>query len=271
MKHLTGILFLLCIGLSSQAQKVPYGNNPEAGAYLDVQGTQLYYESYGSGSPLLLLHGGVYGYIDEFEGLIPKLAEKYQVICLATRGHGKSEVGQKPYSWKQRANDAKALLDHLNVNQAIVVGFSDGAAAALKMAAMYPKSVSRVVSMGMGDQAIDAESVDYSEKSLMAQAGQFFESRKKLMAEPDRWGESLQWLNTLYNEDVLSEETFLTIKQPVLLVNGESDEYYSSASLESLHSHLPNSTKVVIQGCGHVILYCKFPETWNALADFLEI
>src|SRR5437868_3365635 len=75
------------------AQSIPYGNNPETGKYLTVGDTKIYYEVYGKGEPLLLLHGGVYGYIDEFEYLIPKLAEKFQVIAVATRGHGKSYIG----------------------------------------------------------------------------------------------------------------------------------------------------------------------------------
>lgn len=83
------------------AAKIPYGNNPAAGKYLTVNdGTRLYYEVYGKGEPFVLLHGGVYGYIDEFEYFIPKLAERYQVICVATRGHGKSEIGKAPFTYK---------------------------------------------------------------------------------------------------------------------------------------------------------------------------
>ena len=271
MKHLTGFFLILCLALSGWTQKVPYGNNPEAGAHFDVKGTQLYYEVYGQGSPLLLLHGGVYGYIDEFEALIPKLAESHRVICLATRGHGKSELGHEPITWAQRARDAKALIDHLQIKQVIAVGFSDGAAAALKLAALYPANVSKVIAMGIGDQAFDREEASYSEKSLMEQAGQLFEGRKQLMPEPDRWDESLQMINKLYNQDHLSQETFSKISQPVLLINGEGDEYYSLKAFESAHKQLANSQKEVIKGCGHVILYCKFLTVWNRIADFLEV
>src|ERR1700749_291567 len=101
------IFFYLLILLNSSlfAKKIPYGNNPQAGHYFNVGGANLYYEIYGKGKPLLMLHGGVYGYIDEFEFLIPKLAEKYMVICVATRGHGKSEIGHEPYTYQQRAED----------------------------------------------------------------------------------------------------------------------------------------------------------------------
>ena len=227
------ILFsVVSVGL--QAQKIPYGNNPETGKYFTSDGTKLYYEMYGKGPALLLLHGGVYGYIDEFEGLIPELAKKYQVICLATRGHGKSEVGHAPYTYRQRASDAQNLLKHLGIGKAIVVGFSDGGFSALKMAAQYPKRVSKVIAMGVGDLPADRKKdANYSAKSLMAQSGAYFEGRKKLMAEPDRWDESLQMLNELYNEDILSEETLGTIQAPTLLINGEKDAYYTVESFET--------------------------------------
>ena len=97
-------LILISLVLFTQnliAQSVPYGYNDAAGENFDVgNNTNLYYEIYGDGAPLLILHGGVFGYIDEFEYLIPKLVEKYQVICLATRGHVKSDVGSEPYTYE---------------------------------------------------------------------------------------------------------------------------------------------------------------------------
>ena len=73
-------------GSSAQSQAIPYGNNPQAGHYFDVGDARLYYEVYGKGKPIVMLHGGVYGYISEFEPFINRLSESYQVICIATRG-----------------------------------------------------------------------------------------------------------------------------------------------------------------------------------------
>jgi pimeloyl-ACP methyl ester carboxylesterase len=96
------ITLILFLALSTQqlfGQAVPYGYNDETGRYFDAGNeTSLYYEVYGEGPPLLLLHGGVFGYIDEFEYLIPKLAERYQVVALATRGHVKSDVATRSRS-----------------------------------------------------------------------------------------------------------------------------------------------------------------------------
>ena len=117
MKAFFFVLFIL-LNYNLSAQDIPYGYNPDAGKYFDVgNNTNLYYEIYGEGAPLLILHGGVFGYINEFEYLIPKLVDKFQVICLATRGHGKSDIGTEQYTYEQRANDAYKLIQLLELKK----------------------------------------------------------------------------------------------------------------------------------------------------------
>ena len=256
---------------STPPKQVPYGNNPDAGDYFEVDGVKLYYEVYGSGSPILMLHGGVYGYIDELGPFIPKLAEEHQVICLATRGHGKSEIGNEPFTFAQRANDAYQLLQHLGIEKTIVFGFSDGGYSALKLAALHPNSVAKVIAMGVGDRPKGSrEPSNYTSESLMAQSGGFFESRKQLMPEPDRWDECLQYLNHLYNEDEISEETLAKIKCPVLLMNGENDEYASIDEFVQAHKYIPKSNLSIIPGCGHVIFFCNFEAVWASMVNFIK-
>lgn len=253
--------------------KAPYGNNPERGHYFDANGTRLYYEVYGAGPPLLLLHGGVYGYIDEFEYLIPKLAEHFQVLCLATRGHGKSEIGHEPFTYKQRAGDAYRLLQHLNIDTIQVIGFSDGGYTALKMAALYPGAITKVIAMGVGEITAESrtETFSYSAETLLSANRNYFESRLQLMPEPERWGESLQRLNGLYNNARLDAETFTYIKCPVLLMNGDEDQYQSVKALVSAFQQIEQAKLSVIPGCGHVILYCNFPAVWESMRPFLGI
>jgi hypothetical protein len=81
------------VSTAALGQKINYGNNPLAGHYLEVGDCKLYFEVYGQGKPFVLLHDEVYGYIDKFEPFIEKLSQNYQVICIATREHGKSEIG----------------------------------------------------------------------------------------------------------------------------------------------------------------------------------
>ncbi len=268
------LVLLLSIGLSQTlfAQSVPYGYNSEAGKYFDVgNNTKLYYEIYGEGAPLLILHGGVFGYIDEFEFLIPKLAEKYRVICLATRGHVKSDIGHEPYTYEQRASDALKLIHLLGLKRVTVIGFSDGGFAAYKLAAIHPDVVEKMVVMGAGDDPPKAEpgTSSYSADSLMKKYGEHFEKRVANMPEPDRWDESLKMLNDLYNNSAVSEETLKQIKCPVLVMSGDADEYSSPETCLAAHRFLPDSRLSIIPGCGHVILYCNFPAVWESMKLFL--
>lgn len=252
--------------------QAPYGNNPDAGNYFDVSGTKLYYEIYGEGEPLLMLHGGVYGYIDEFEYLIPKLAENHRVICLATRGHGKSEIGHEPYTYAQRAEDAYKLLQHLKIEQTIVLGFSDGGFAALKLAATHPETVTKTIAMGVGyvPEGSRKDKFNYNSEDLLSQNGDFFKNRLKLMPEPERWDESLKMLNSLYNNDNLSSEMLAKIECPVLVMNGEKDQYFSLSQTLACYESIPNASLAVIPQCGHVIFYCNFPAVWASTEAFLK-
>jgi pimeloyl-ACP methyl ester carboxylesterase len=219
-----------------------------------------------------MLHGGVYGYISEFEYFIPKLAENHQVICLATRGHGKSEIGRQPFTYKQRAEDAYKLLKHLNIQKATVIGFSDGAYSGYKLAALYPEMVSKLVAMGAGDRVKDPsrERSAYSEESLMKSSGNYFNELKKLMPEPQRWNESLTMLNNLYNNETISKETFGKIKCPVLVMAGDRDNFASVEKVVSGYREIPKATLSIIPGCGHVIFYCNFPAVWESMKGFVN-
>jgi hypothetical protein len=77
----------------NKTEAIAYGANPAAGHYLTVDNTRIYYETYGSGgTPLVLLHGGLYGYIEEFGELIAEMSKHRRVIAIATRGHERGAI-----------------------------------------------------------------------------------------------------------------------------------------------------------------------------------
>jgi pimeloyl-ACP methyl ester carboxylesterase len=116
---MTRLLFLFLPFIfqqSANSQLVPYGDNSKAGKYITVSDAKLYYEVYGSGQPLLLLHGDTFGYISEFDQYIPLLAKQFKVIVPALRGHGKSDIGKKKFSYQLFAEDAAAILKQERAN-----------------------------------------------------------------------------------------------------------------------------------------------------------
>ncbi len=253
-------------------QKISYGNNPSTGKYYNVGDAKIYYEVYGQGKPLVLLHGGVYGYIDEFEYFIPKLAENFKVICIATRGHGKSEIGKEPFTYKQRADDAYKVIRSITQDSVIVLGFSDGGYSGLKLAALYPQLVKKLIAIGASDfpKNNTRQKFNYTSKELMKNDSAFFSGRIALMPEPQRWNEALSKLSKLYNEDYMSTETFSKIKCPVLVMSGDKDAYHSIEDVVKCAKAISNAQLSIIPGCHHVVFYCNFPAVWEAINPFLN-
>ena len=90
---------------------MPYGNNPEAGNFAALNGVKIYYEVYGSGEPLLLVHGNGSN-IEGMKYQIEYFSHHYMVIAMDCRGRGKSELGNDPLSYIQMTEDAAGPLDH---------------------------------------------------------------------------------------------------------------------------------------------------------------
>ncbi len=257
---------------SLQGQTIPYGNNPEAGKYFNVGDAKLYYEVYGQGKPFVLVHGGVYGYIDEFQPFIEILSKNYQVICIATRGHGKSEAGKGDFSFQQRAEDAYKLIRSITKDSANVLGFSDGGYSAFRLAAIHPELVKKLIVIGAGDYATNTkrQKFNYTPEGLMQYDSAFFKSRLALMPEPRRWKEILTKLSKMYNEDPTSTETFQKIKCPTLVIAGDTDDYLSPEAMVSCAKAIHNSQLSIIPGCSHVVFFCNFPAVREAIGPFLK-
>lgn len=251
---------------------VSYGNNPEAGKYLNAGDARLYYEVYGQGKPLVMLHGGVYGYIDEYQQFIERLSQNYQVICIATRGHGKSEAGKGDFSFQQRAEDAYKLIRHITRDSVIVLGFSDGGYSAFRLAALHPELVNKLIVIGAGDYPTNSkrQKFNYTPEGLMKYDSAFFKSRLALMPEPQRWKEILSKLSKMYNEDATSVEIFKKITCPTLVMSGDRDDYLSVEAVVNCAKAIPNAQLSIIPNCHHVVFFCNFPAVWEAINPFLK-
>ena len=120
------------------AVKKDFGKNDSAAHYVKANGIKIYYEEYGSGEPLLLLHGNSQS-IGDFSNQIPELQKYYRVIAVDTRGHGKSGDQNKRYTYDLFAEDMNALLNKLQLDSVNIVGWSDGGNTGLIMAMKYPE------------------------------------------------------------------------------------------------------------------------------------
>lgn len=256
--------------------QVPYGDNPTTGKYYNVGDVDIYYEVYGTGKPVVLLHGGLYGYINEFSNLIPKLQEKYQVIAIATRGHGKSGMGSKPFSYPQFADDTYKTIRHLTKDSVMIIGFSDGALQGYYLAADHPELVKRLVAIGgnfgFEDYYNDVKAfisqikAETFEKNNQA----FSASRKKIMPEPKRFDEFITKIAAVWNEKVyITNEKISSITTPTLIAAGQWDGCPIERYI-ALYRLLKNAQVAVIPGSDHLVLFRKPELMYDIINSYLQ-
>ncbi len=148
MKKITCIILIFLSAQNIFAQtKIDYGNNASAGKYYNIRGIKMYCEIYGSGKPLLMIHGNG-GSIKAFEHNILYFSKKYKVIVADSRAQGKSTDDKDSLSFEMMADDFATLLDTLHVDSAYVIGWSDGGINALLLAMRHPDKVIKLVSTG---------------------------------------------------------------------------------------------------------------------------
>jgi pimeloyl-ACP methyl ester carboxylesterase len=236
------------------AQNIPYGTNDAASHRLRVGDAEIYYEVYGDGPPLLLLHGGFYGYIDGWAQYIPVLSKQFRVIAMATRGHGRSSIGSKPFSRRLFADDAAAVLKHETNQPVIVIGSSDGANTAYMLAAVYPDSIKKVVAIGNGLWRTQS-TIEWARNlpvEVEQQLGSFVTARKQLMPEPERWNEFVEKCRAMYMAmDGVSDEQAKSIACPVLIIGGDRDQFVPLNEFVRTHALIRNSRLLILPDCDH--------------------
>ena len=114
------------------------------GHYAEVNGLHLYYETYGAGRPLILLHGGL-GSGEMFGPVLPVLAERHLVIAPDLQGHGRTADIDRPIDVRLMADDIAVLIEHLGLDRPDVAGYSLGGGVALLTAIKYPAMIRRLV------------------------------------------------------------------------------------------------------------------------------
>jgi pimeloyl-ACP methyl ester carboxylesterase len=201
---------------------------PQTG-YAPVNGLQMYYEIHGSGgTPLLLLHGGLFDIDQQFGALIPGLSESRKVIAADFQGHGRTNDLDRPLRTADLAADVVGLLGHLGVPKADVFGFSIGGAVALHLAIRRPELVRKLVVSSVsfhpdGDRPENKDAVP--ELTVEMIAGTPMEAAYRAKSpHPDRLQGLLDKLGA-YDPDFAgwSDTDIADIAAPTLITVGDCD------------------------------------------------
>ena len=256
--------------IHSYAQQVEYGNNPAAGRYVTAGDAKIYYEVYGNGEPIVLLHGGIMGSTAEMTQFIDKLKPNYQVIAISSRGHGKSEMGIFPITYERKAKDIFDVINEVTKDSVTVLGFSDGAYTGYKVASMYPERVKKLIAIGAGEQIPGLRKVVFSGGPFDPE-NKLWQERKLIMPEPERLEDFWAAMESFYNSMTASKELFGSIKCPVLVMSGELDRNAPLPTVINAYNMIPNSQLSIIPNSGHVVFLENFEAVWYALKPFLGI
>jgi pimeloyl-ACP methyl ester carboxylesterase len=199
------------------------------GQYAEVNGINLYFETHGTGRPMILLHGGL-GSGEMFGPILPALAEHHQVIAVDLQGHGRTADIDRPIDLWFMAEDIAALIDHLGLNKPDVVGYSLGGGVALRLAARHPDKVGRLVAAS----AYIRRDAVYPD--ILAQQGQvnaaaaefmkdtpMYELYQRVAPRPEDFPRLLDKIGETMMQDFDLSEDVRSLQVPTLIVAGDAD------------------------------------------------
>jgi pimeloyl-ACP methyl ester carboxylesterase len=258
---------------------------PETG-YAPVNGLRMYYEIHGSGgTPLLLLHGGLFDIDQQFGTVLPGLARSRQVIAADFQAHGRTNDIDRPLTSADLASDVLGLLAHLGVAKVDAFGFSVGGAVALYLAIKHPEVLRKVVVSSVsfhpsGDRAENAEAV--GEMTVDMIAGTPMEQEYKAKSpNPDKLQDLLDKLGT-YDKGFSgwSEVDIRGIAAPTLITVGDCDAVKLEHAVRFLQlrggdvngdfTGVPASQLAVFPGSTHFFGMSRTASVLDAVTTFLD-
>jgi len=232
-----------------------YGSD-KVGKYADVNGIKLYYEIYGEGHPLVVLHGNG-GSIKSAAPHYPELIKKYKVIAIDSRGQGRSTDTDDELTYYQMAADVNALLNKLNIDSVFIWGQSDGAIIGLILAMDYPEKVKKVLAFGANIQPDSLAVFSWAIKS----------DEKTLKTTTDAKVRKLITLMVKY--PTIPYSKLSQIKAPVLIMVGDRDVIRPEHTLK-LFQNIPNSQLCILPGTTHGAAWAKKKLFLQILVDFFD-
>ncbi len=233
-----------------------YGRNDYLGGFASVNGVRLYYEVYGQGTPLLLIHGTGQS-IDAFRHQIPFFKEGYKVVVMDCRGRGRSSDTNVELTYQLQASDIAKLMDVLQIESAHIVGWSDGGIIGIIMAINYPDKVKKLVAMGSN---IHPEGL-FPER-LASHKAEY--ERLKAKNDPSNSG-ILKLYKLLAHYPTLTFEDLAVIQSPSLIMAGDHDVIQDFHTVKMFQA-IPNAHLAILPGQTHGMPVAN-PELFNTTVE----
>jgi pimeloyl-ACP methyl ester carboxylesterase len=238
--------------------------------YIEHDGARIWYATYGSGSPVILLHGGL-GHSGNWGYQVLALVRSgYRAVLIDSRGHGRSTRDARPFTYELMASDVSAVMDTLNLDKAGLVGWSDGACTALILAAHAPTRVAGVFFFACNMDPSGAKQITEITPILRRCIGRHAQDYERLSATPDHFDEFSNAVRLMQKtQPNYSAQDLAEISVPVVIVQSEHDEFIKREHAEYLARSIPNAELVNLRGVSHFAPLQR-PEQFNtAMLAFL--
>lgn len=260
-KPLSGKQSLL-IDNSAAIVKPSFGNNKEIGKFMEVNGVKLYYEVYGQGEPLLLIHGNNSS-MASFNNQLEILSKKYKVIGLDSRGQGNSSSNDTKLTYELMADDVNVFLDKMNLKNVNILGWSDGGNIAVILGMEHPDKIKKMAIMGTVLYNNET-SVDSKINKILNQ--QVNEMKANGISENDM---NYRLKILLLTGPNINPDALKKIQAPTLVMAGEHD-VMPEKHTKLIADKIPNGKMLIFKGGNHEAPQ-NMPEKFNkAILEFFE-
>ncbi|GAB2823955.1 alpha/beta fold hydrolase [Ferruginibacter profundus] len=275
------IAVLFFTAVQSQGQKT----KPVQSGYAPVNGTKIYYEVYGKGKPIVLLHGAFYTIAMNWAELIPELSKTRKVIAIEMQGHGHSPFSDREMSITAFASDVEKVMDYLKIDSADVAGYSMGGSVAYQFAVQSPKRLKKLVII----------SSTYKTDGWMSVVNNAFDDFKPEFfdntplqtgynaAAPDKtkWRSFLKQMFDFAKVPFnVGDSNIAKITAPVLLISGDNDGLDKIELMKTYQllgggvvadmQPMPKSQLAIVPSQGHVSLMMQTKTILGYLNGFLK-
>ncbi len=242
------------------------------GQTANINGVDIYYEVYGegNGNPVILLHSGLSNG-DHFVNQIPALAEDHEVIVMDSRGHGRSSFDDTPISYEVMAADVLGLLDHLEIDKADLVGWSDGGIIGLEIAIHNPERLNKVVAYGANYDPTGVRLDVGTNEYFNAYIERAAEEYQQNSPEPGKWEAFLDNIGTMWATlPSYADEQLTTITTPFLVLDGANEEAIDLNQTKLMALLIPDAELVIMPDTGHFALFEQPEEFTQIVLDYLD-
>ena len=275
------LIAIMFIGSSSSGQQI----KPSNSGYAPVNGINVYYEVYGEGRPLVLLHGAFYTIDMNWGQLIPELSKTRKVIAIEMQGHGHTPFSDRELSITTLANDVEKVMDYLKIDSADVAGYSMGGSVAYQFAVQNPKRLRKLVII----------SSTYKSNGWLPIVNSAFKKFKPEFFDntpfqtgydavaPDKakWTNFLkQMLDFVKVPFNVGDSNIAKIAAPVLIISGDNDGLDKIELMKTYQllgggvaadlQPMPKSQLAIVPSQGHVSLMMQTTTLLNYLNGFLK-